>query len=590
MSARQILRQSVSLMLTNFIPGPLYYLVGHLSLEAFGQNHMEFALRLPSVIAGLLAVPVVYALARHLWGEAEGILAALLFAVSPFQVWYSQEARFYAWTTLLSTASTLCILRVVAKESRAALLWFCFIVTSALNLYNQPLPATIVLGSQACYVLIYLLVNPRKARLLGQAGLSFSAVVVLYLPVIIPMVATGYLSRETQSVAKAQHGFFAPGFDSLIPRGVYICSELITKFAAGGASKWLFLALFLIGIGSLIVRRQRLHSVIVLLPFLLALFVFVIARPATGFVVRYVLFLQAWYLVCVARGVTFVADDIVQHVSVFGSESRFVRLGWSAGWKQFAGATLTTVLTLVSLMAVSNGYSQAKISDWRSIANYVKEHLQPGDIVTGSRWFRSALSWYCHCEGVVTFSPDENPELLEDAQTGRRIWYVLIEQSDSAVGKELQGMLHRIPDREWQIPGVDYTPTFFPVSEFPASLLFSGSSGTAAIRFYDAYRPSWTDRSYKEITVGTTVYFWLDLIADNPRDLEITYFDSPRKLLEVCIEDQPGLIIGGGSGGWQTLRLSVPSNVGRVLHVGVTGIGPETGAISATQLKIHGAD
>ena len=50
-------------------------------------------------------MPVVYALGRRVFGQATGRLAALLAAVSPVLIYYSQETRMYGLVTLLAAAS-----------------------------------------------------------------------------------------------------------------------------------------------------------------------------------------------------------------------------------------------------------------------------------------------------------------------------------------------------------------------------------------------------------------------------------------------------------------------------------------------------
>jgi len=71
-----------------------------------------WALRLPSAIAGVLSVWMIYALARRLRpedaarGRDEGLIAAALMAVLWAPVYYSQEARPYAFVILLALVVT----------------------------------------------------------------------------------------------------------------------------------------------------------------------------------------------------------------------------------------------------------------------------------------------------------------------------------------------------------------------------------------------------------------------------------------------------------------------------------------------------
>jgi uncharacterized membrane protein len=55
----------------------------------------------------VLLVAATYGLGRRLFGAAPGLLAALLAALSPFGVYYSQEARMYIFVALWGALSML---------------------------------------------------------------------------------------------------------------------------------------------------------------------------------------------------------------------------------------------------------------------------------------------------------------------------------------------------------------------------------------------------------------------------------------------------------------------------------------------------
>ena len=84
---------------------PLYYA---LLRPWFGLTGIsEFALRFPSVWAATLTVPVVYIIGKDARDGLTGLTAAMLLALSPFHVWYAQEARMYA-PGMLTSALVLC--------------------------------------------------------------------------------------------------------------------------------------------------------------------------------------------------------------------------------------------------------------------------------------------------------------------------------------------------------------------------------------------------------------------------------------------------------------------------------------------------
>jgi mannosyltransferase len=89
---------------TEFTP-PLYYLVGWAWAQVFGTG--EIGLRSLSALFGTATVVVVYLAGTRLVDRRTGLAAALLFAVNPLAVWYSQEARSYALLGFLSALSLL---------------------------------------------------------------------------------------------------------------------------------------------------------------------------------------------------------------------------------------------------------------------------------------------------------------------------------------------------------------------------------------------------------------------------------------------------------------------------------------------------
>ena len=81
----------------------MYYFFLH-GWMRIGQDPL--VVRFPSVVFGLLAICLVFAIGHELFGSRVGLLAATLAASNPFHIWYSQEARMYS---LLCLASLLVI-------------------------------------------------------------------------------------------------------------------------------------------------------------------------------------------------------------------------------------------------------------------------------------------------------------------------------------------------------------------------------------------------------------------------------------------------------------------------------------------------
>ena len=73
---------------------PLYYVLIWLWSKLFGIG--EVGLRSLSALIGTLTVLPAYLAARELGSRRAGLIAAALVALTPYLVWYSQEARSYA--------------------------------------------------------------------------------------------------------------------------------------------------------------------------------------------------------------------------------------------------------------------------------------------------------------------------------------------------------------------------------------------------------------------------------------------------------------------------------------------------------------
>jgi uncharacterized membrane protein len=82
---------------------PAYHIPLFLFERLAGSS--EFALRLPSALAGVLLIPMLFVLGRRMFSAREGLIAAGLAVAMNAPLWYSQEMRAYALLMLLAAAS-----------------------------------------------------------------------------------------------------------------------------------------------------------------------------------------------------------------------------------------------------------------------------------------------------------------------------------------------------------------------------------------------------------------------------------------------------------------------------------------------------
>lgn len=98
---------------------PLYYIVLAGWRALLGES--EFALRALSALCGVLLVICTLGLGQTLAGRRVGQWGAWFVALSPFAVYYSQEARMYAPLALCATAAAWALFALLGRLQQAAL-------------------------------------------------------------------------------------------------------------------------------------------------------------------------------------------------------------------------------------------------------------------------------------------------------------------------------------------------------------------------------------------------------------------------------------------------------------------------------------
>ncbi len=150
---------------------PLYYWLLHLWSRLFGNS--EMALRSLSAIVGVALVYVLYLTGRRLQSEPMGLVAALIAAINPLQIYYSQEARMYAllglWSGLALYALTLYILHEGEGHMRPAPgVATLLVITLAGGLYTHYMFPSII-GAVNLLYLLWLWDSRRRGHVLERA-------------------------------------------------------------------------------------------------------------------------------------------------------------------------------------------------------------------------------------------------------------------------------------------------------------------------------------------------------------------------------------------------------------------------------------
>lgn len=164
---------------------PVYYSLLHLwqgLLGWFGLGHSDAALRLLGSLLGALTVWGILQLARATGTRAAGWIAALLVALSPLLVWYSQELRMFqpAATGIVWCAYALWRAWHTPALGRRLLWWGLAVGAMTAALYTYLFSAFVL--PAAGLSLLALLARTRNWRRFAEGALALLLVGLLFLP------------------------------------------------------------------------------------------------------------------------------------------------------------------------------------------------------------------------------------------------------------------------------------------------------------------------------------------------------------------------------------------------------------------------
>jgi len=152
------------------ISPPLYFVLAWLTTKLGSAPEL---VRLPSLLAGTISIPLTYLVGARAVSRPAGLIAAGVMALSPFMIFYSADGRGYAVTIALLLGSTLAMLEG-ARTGRARW-WVAYGGFTVLAMYTHYTAAFPLLAQ-----LVWLVWAHPQAR--RQGLIANAAAAVLYLP------------------------------------------------------------------------------------------------------------------------------------------------------------------------------------------------------------------------------------------------------------------------------------------------------------------------------------------------------------------------------------------------------------------------
>ena len=128
---------------------PAYYLPVRIWVQTFGTT--EVSMRSFSALAGMGAMILIYLIGRELFGKPVGLLSTFIMAISEFQIYYSQQARFYSFYEMMTLLSVL--LFIIALRSKRIIYFALYGVASILMVYSHTFGVFIIAAQNLFLIL-----------------------------------------------------------------------------------------------------------------------------------------------------------------------------------------------------------------------------------------------------------------------------------------------------------------------------------------------------------------------------------------------------------------------------------------------------
>ncbi len=388
---------------------PLYPVLHHLWMRMGSSD--GFA-RIPSAIFGIIAILLMYLLARELFGTPAGLIAALFMALSSYHIYFSQEARQYCLASTLGLLSTLLLVRIIGREKTPSpWLWAAYALSEILCLYAFALNllllvahAVVFLGLRArknfvpwlvCQVCVALALAPWVPVLMERRGkmklIASAAAGGGQLPGLGD-IAAAFRSWLLGPDSLARWWLAEPGVSNLGPYTLIFLTLLALGMALAGLLSH--------------IRQRRIIFILGTLLFLPILLFLLLPVPQVHvFEAKHLIFLQPLAVLVVVSGA-----------------------------RKWRGRTLMAgligLLMAINLMQLIVYYdANVQKEDWRSVAAYVKENERSRDlVVVNPKYAAFAFENYFRRAGGkadIIQVPEPFPGKIEQFQPPvERIWLV----------------------------------------------------------------------------------------------------------------------------------------------------------------------
>jgi len=392
---------------------PFYFLVIHYWFKIFGYS--SFVARLFSVLIGVLGVLAMYFLGKEIKNQQTGIIASFLTCINYFQIYYSQEARFYSMLFLLTVISFLFFIRGLKYKTIPN--YVCYVLATVALLYTQYFGLLIFLIQGLAFIGYVIVFNANRKFIF--VGMLLAVIIAVS---FLPWIPTLIYDSNISSYWIERPKFFFP----LVYFYIYWGKDFVSEFLLVVAG--LVYLRYLIG---LVKKSNYFKEDVFFGAMLIGWIVVSYAIPYIRSVISTPMLIPRYTLIALPAIIIILAMGVQQLSSHF----------------RYGVLAIILVSSMVHLLFIQDHYRKIDKAQWREAAQIVKDRHDRGVLVySNQEWWYNF--YFYHTQPpikVIGKYPSGDPQelrlFIELVKNERQFWLLAGEGMDGLTKDQMEFVL-----------------------------------------------------------------------------------------------------------------------------------------------------
>ena len=404
------------------------FVLVNLSLK-FGFN--EITLRLPSCLAGILCVPAIYLLAKRIFGIHIAVISSLLVLFSPYQINFSQEARYYTEVTFISTLMMYFIILLIRKFDILYLLILLFL--GILNYGVHPATAIFTISLLCFFLASFIYFGHHKylfSLIKKSISYKIAFVIALAFTIFLIIIFRTLIHSQIKEIINRFILFpnipFTEGVSFSLPFFLVLFKKFPINYAPPQLNySWIvFFIFFILGVVYCVKYKKLYFVFLFCISYILtniALFLFKAEIPFTE---KYIIFLYPNLIILIAVGLYYLG----------ALATKYVKEKLNRNVDLFVFPIFLTILVLsLNIPELKRIYTE-EVFPTKPAVKYIKENGSPEDIILCSSFVYMEAIYYAPRFGInvgniVDVDADDilrfYISLLQKINARKNMWLIL---------------------------------------------------------------------------------------------------------------------------------------------------------------------